>query len=71
VVAQYPQELVTYGGNGQVFSNWLQFRLVLKYLMEMRDDQTLVLYSGHPMGLFPSDKGSPRLVITNGMASGM
>ncbi len=68
LVAQYPQELVTYGGNGQVFSNWLQFRLTAKYLLEMDDNQTLALYSGHPLGLFPSGKGSsPRMVITNGM----
>lgn len=66
-VAQFPQELVTYGGNGQVFSNWAQFWLVMHYLSEMSDAQTLVLYSGHPLGLFPSDPRSPRLVITNGM----
>ncbi|KAM4722795.1 urocanate hydratase [Rhinophrynus dorsalis] len=66
-VAQFPQELVTYGGNGQVFSNWAQFWLVMHYLSEMKEDQTLVMYSGHPLGLFPSHSGAPRLVITNGM----
>ncbi|XP_037091843.1 urocanate hydratase-like [Pollicipes pollicipes] len=66
-VAQFPQELVTYGGNGQVFSNWAQFRLTLHYLSTMTDEQTLVLYSGHPLGLFPSSVGAPRAVITNGM----
>jgi len=66
-VAQFPQELVTYGGNGQVLSNWAQFRLVLHYLATMSDHQTLVLYSGHPMGVFPSSPDSPRVVITNGM----
>ncbi|CAD5221533.1 unnamed protein product [Bursaphelenchus okinawaensis] len=66
-VAQFPQELVTYGGNGQVFSNWIQFRLVLRYLYSMTDTQTLSLYSGHPLGLFPSHKTAPRVVITNGM----
>ncbi|KAI1721025.1 urocanase rossmann-like domain-containing protein [Ditylenchus destructor] len=66
-VAQFPAELVTYGGNGQVFSNWLQFRLVLRYLAEMSEEQTLVLYSGHPLGLFPSHRNAPRVVITNGM----
>ncbi|XP_069563760.1 urocanate hydratase [Brachyistius frenatus] len=66
-VAQFPQELVTYGGNGQVFSNWAQFRLVMNYLSEMTEEQTLVMYSGHPMGLFPSLPSSPRAVITNGM----
>lgn len=60
-------ELVTYGGNGQVFSNWLQFRLALRYLCEMSEAQTLVLYSGHPLGLFPSHRNAPRVVITNGM----
>lgn len=67
-VAQFPHELVTYGGNGQVFSNWLQFRLVMRYLVEMSELQTLVMYSGHPLGLFPANQDSPRLVITNGMA---
>ncbi|XP_060127378.1 urocanate hydratase [Zootoca vivipara] len=66
-VAQFPQELVTYGGNGQVFSNWAQFWLVMHYLSEMTEDQTLVMYSGHPLGLFPSHHNAPRLVITNGM----
>uniref|UniRef100_A0A670J0N7 Urocanate hydratase 1 n=1 Tax=Podarcis muralis TaxID=64176 RepID=A0A670J0N7_PODMU len=66
-VAQFPQELVTYGGNGQVFSNWAQFWLVMHYLSEMTEDQTLVMYSGHPLGLFPSHRNAPRLVITNGM----
>ncbi|XP_066553776.1 urocanate hydratase [Amia ocellicauda] len=66
-VAQFPQELVTYGGNGQVFSNWAQFWLVLQYLSEMTEEQTLVMYSGHPLGLFPSPPTAPRLVITNGM----
>ncbi|KAL6739024.1 hypothetical protein Aduo_012517 [Ancylostoma duodenale] len=66
-VAQFPQELVTYGGNGQVFSNWIQFRLVLRYLAQMTSKQTLVLYSGHPLGLFPSHADAPRVTITNGM----
>jgi urocanate hydratase len=66
-VAQFPHELVTYGGNGCVFSNWAQFLLVMHYLSIMGDDQTLVMYSGHPMGLFPSHKDAPRVVITNGM----
>ena len=66
-VAQFPQELVTYGGNGQVFSNWAQFWMVLHYLSEMDDHQTLVMYSGHPMGLFPSNPASPRCIVTNGM----
>ncbi|XP_057368974.1 urocanate hydratase-like [Daphnia carinata] len=66
-VAQFPEELVTYGGNGQVFSNWAQFRLVMHYLAEMTDEQTLVMYSGHPLGLFPSTRHGPRVVITNGM----
>lgn len=66
-VAQFPHELVTYGGNGQVFSNWAQFWITMKYLSEMSDEQTLVMCSGHPQGLFPSLKSSPRLVITNGM----
>ncbi|XP_044307069.1 urocanate hydratase [Varanus komodoensis] len=66
-VAQFPQELITYGGNGQVFSNWAQFWLVMHYLCEMTEDQTLVMYSGHPLGLFPSHRNAPRLVITNGM----
>uniref|UniRef100_A0A1I7YYP1 Urocanate hydratase n=1 Tax=Steinernema glaseri TaxID=37863 RepID=A0A1I7YYP1_9BILA len=66
-VAQFPQELVTYGGNGQVFSNWIQFRLTLHYLSIMDEEQTLVMYSGHPSGLFPSHRDAPRMVITNGM----
>ncbi|KAK3864813.1 hypothetical protein Pcinc_029529 [Petrolisthes cinctipes] len=66
-VAQFPHELVTYGGNGQVFSNWAQFWLVLHYLSTMSEQQTLVLYSGHPLGLFPSHSLAPRLIITNGM----
>ena len=66
-VAQHPHELITYGGNGAVFSNWAQYRITLKYLAEMSDEQTLVMYSGHPMGLFPSHKGAPRVVVTNGM----
>eukprot|EP00299_Pterocystis_sp_00344_P018236 c9109_g1_i1.p1 GENE.c9109_g1_i1~~c9109_g1_i1.p1 ORF type:complete len:688 (+),score=181.85 c9109_g1_i1:1-2064(+) len=66
-VAQYPHELVTYGGNGQVFQNWAQYHLVMKYLSELDSDQTLVMYSGHPMGLFPSNQAAPRCVITNGM----
>ncbi|CAB3405958.1 unnamed protein product [Caenorhabditis bovis] len=66
-VAQFPRELVTYGGNGQVFSNWLQFRLTIKYLLQMEMNQSLVLNSGHPLGLFPSYVESPRLTITNGM----
>tara|TARA_B100000749_G_scaffold280897_1_gene280740 strand:- start:16204 stop:18216 length:2013 start_codon:yes stop_codon:yes gene_type:complete len=66
-VAQHPDELITYGGNGAVFQNWAQYRLTMKYLSEMDDEQTLVLYSGHPMGLFPSHKDAPRVVVTNGM----
>jgi urocanate hydratase len=66
-VAQHPHELITYGGNGGVFSNWAQYRLTMKYLAEMTDEQTLVMYSGHPMGLFPSHKDAPRVVVTNGM----
>jgi len=66
-VAQYPHELITYGGNGSVFSNWAQYHLVMKYLAEMTEEQTLVCYSGHPLGLFPSHKDAPRMVITNGM----
>jgi urocanate hydratase len=66
-VAQHPDELITYGGNGAVFQNWAQYRMVMKYLSEMTDIQTLVVYSGHPMGLFPSHKDAPRLVVTNGM----
>ncbi|MDZ4751374.1 MAG: urocanate hydratase [Flavobacteriales bacterium] len=66
-VAQHPYELITYGGNGAVFQNWAQYRLVMKYLSEMEEDQTLVMYSGHPLGLFPSHKDAPRVVVTNGM----
>ena len=66
-VAQHPHELITYGGNGSVFMNWAQYRLVMKYLSEMTDHQTLVMYSGHPLGLFPSHPGAPRVVVTNGM----
>ncbi len=66
-VAQHPHELITYGGNGAVFQNWAQYRLTMKYLSEMTDNQTLVMYSGHPMGLFPSSPTSPRVVVTNGM----
>ncbi len=66
-VAQHPHELITYGGNGAVFQNWAQYRLVMKYLSEMTDTQTLVMYSGHPLGLFPSHKDAPRVVVTNGM----
>ena len=66
-VAQHPDELITYGGNGAVFQNWAQYRLAMKYLATMTDEQTLVLYSGHPMGLFPSHREAPRVVVTNGM----
>ena len=66
-IAQHPEELITYGGNGSVFSNWAQYLLTMKYLAEMTDQQTLVLYSGHPMGLYPSHKEAPRVVVTNGM----
>jgi urocanate hydratase len=66
-VAQHPHELITYGGNGAVFQNWAQYRLTMKYLAEMTDQQTLVMYSGHPMGLFPSHKEAPRVVVTNGI----
>ncbi|MFY9115527.1 MAG: urocanate hydratase [Bacteroidales bacterium] len=66
-VAQHPHELITYGGNGAVFQNWAQYRLCMQYLSEMTDEQTLVLYSGHPLGLFPSSKEAPRVVVTNGM----
>ncbi|MFH6768880.1 urocanate hydratase [Gaetbulibacter aquiaggeris] len=66
-VAQHPHELITYGGNGAVFQNWAQYLLVIKYLAEMNDEQTLVMYSGHPLGLFPSHKEAPRVVVTNGM----
>ena len=66
-VAQHPEELITYGGNGAVFQNWAQYLLTMKYLSEMTDEQTLHMYSGHPMGLFPSSKEAPRVVVTNGM----
>src|SRR5210317_1269329 len=66
-VAQHPEELITYGGNGAVFQNWAQYLLTMKYLAEMSDLQTLVMYSGHPLGLFPSHKNAPRVVLTNGM----
>lgn len=66
-VAQFPEELITYGGNGSVFQNWAQYRLVMQYLSEMTNDQTLVMYSGHPLGLFPSHGDAPRVVVTNGM----
>ena len=66
-VAQHPHELITYGGNGGVFQNWAQYLLCMQYLSEMTDEQTLVMYSGHPMGLFPSNKNAPRVVVTNGM----
>ena len=66
-VAQHPHELITYGGNGAVFQNWAQYRLAMKYLAEMTDEQTLVMYSGHPLGLFPSHKDAPRVIVTNGM----
>lgn len=66
-VAQHPDELIVYGGNGAAFQNWAQYRLTMQYLAQMTDEQTLVLYSGHPLGLFPSHKDAPRLVISNGM----
>jgi urocanate hydratase len=66
-IAQHPDELITYGGNGSVFQNWAQYLLTMKYLATMTDEQTLVLYSGHPLGLFPSSKNAPRVVVTNGM----
>ncbi|UTN06234.1 urocanate hydratase [Flavobacterium bizetiae] len=66
-VAQHPHELITYGGNGAVFQNWAQYLLTMQYLSEMTDEQTLTMYSGHPMGLFPSHKEAPRVVVTNGM----
>ncbi len=66
-VAQHPHELITYGGNGAVFQNWAQYRLTMKYLSEMTDEQTLVMYSGHPLGIFPSHSEAPRAVVTNGM----
>jgi urocanate hydratase len=66
-VAQHPHELITYGGNGAVFQNWAQYRITMKYLSEMTDEQTLAIYSGHPLGLFPSHREAPRVVVTNGM----
>ena len=66
-VAQHPEELITYGGNGAVFQNWAQYLLTMQYLSEMTDSQTLHMYSGHPMGLFPSSPEAPRVVVTNGM----
>ncbi|HET8855263.1 MAG TPA: urocanate hydratase [Salinimicrobium sp.] len=66
-VAQHPHELITYGGNGSVFQNWAQYRLVMQYLSQMNDEQTLVLNSGHPLGLFPSHRNAPRVVVSNGM----
>jgi urocanate hydratase len=66
-VAQHPDELITYGGNGAVFQNWAQYRLCMRYLSEMTDEQTLTIYSGHPMGLYPSHKNAPRVIVTNGM----
>jgi len=66
-VAQHPDELITYGGNGAVFQNWAQYRLCMQYLSEMTDEQTLTIYSGHPMGLYPSHKDAPRVIVTNGM----
>lgn len=68
-VAQHPHELITYGGNGAVFQNWAQYLLTMRYLSEMTDEQTLVMYSGHPLGLFPSHPGAPRVVVTNGMVT--
>jgi urocanate hydratase len=68
-VAQFPHELITYGGNGSVFSNWAQYNLTMQYLAEMTDRQTLVMYSGHPMGLFPSHPDAPRMIISNGIES--
>src|SRR3970282_617212 len=66
-VAQHPHELITYGGNGAVFQNWAQYLLTMQYLSEMTEEQTLTMYSGHPLGLFPSHKEAPRVVVTNGM----
>ena len=66
-VAQHPEELITYGGNGAVFQNWAQYLLTMQYLANMTNEQTLHIYSGHPMGLFPSSKEAPRVVVTNGM----
>lgn len=66
-VAQHPEELITYGGNGGVFQNWAQYLLTMQYLAIMTEEQTLHMYSGHPMGLFPSSKAAPRVIVTNGM----
>ena len=66
-VAQHPYELITYVGNGAVFQNWAQYLITMQYLSEMTEEQTLHVYSGHPMGLFPSSKGAPRVIVTNGM----
>ena len=66
-VAQHPHELIIYGGTGAIFQNWAQYRLVMQYLATMTDEQTLVMYSGHPLGLFPSHKDAPRVIVTNGM----
>ncbi|SVB43281.1 uncharacterized protein METZ01_LOCUS196135, partial [marine metagenome] len=66
-VAQFPHELITYGANGAVFQNWAQYLLTMEFLSKMREDQTLVMYSGHPLGLFPSNSESPMVVVTNGM----
>lgn len=66
-IAQFPHELITYGGNGAVFQNWAQYRIVMKYLSQMTENQTLVMYSGHPLGLFPSSPSAPRVIVTNGM----
>ena len=66
-VAQFPHELITYGGNGSVFQNWAQYRITMQYLAKMTDEQTLVMYSGHPLGLFPSNPNAPRVVVSNGM----
>lgn len=67
LIAKYPEELITYGGNGSVFQNWAQYRIAMQYLAHMESDQTLAMYSGHPMGLFPSHENAPRVVVTNGM----
>ena len=66
-VAQFPHELITYGGNGSVFQNWAQYRITMQYLSQMTNEQTLVMYSGHPLGLFPSNTNAPRVVVSNGM----
>jgi len=66
-VAQFPHELITYGGNGSVFQNWAQYHVMMQYLSALRDSQTLTMYSGHPMGIYPSHPAAPKVVITNGM----